>query len=154
MERLFLYKKQIIAALLFIGLVCFLGFNLSWGLFVIFPILLAADICYIFFPLSIIAMIVLSVVSWVKHDYEIYGGIYKLIAVMVAVGFIDMFYEKTVTVGYYADKFVLIWNILLMLYLISSIMFISRKNDTRLYTFIFLPVVLLCLFRDFVNVAG
>lgn len=156
MKRFNLNKKQlnIIITAILIVLLCVLGFNIFWGLFVMLPILIFADICYILFPLSLLTMIVLSIISSVKHDYTMFKDYYKLLAVMVSVGFIDMFFEKSVSDNYFSSNLFLVWNILLMIYLLFSVIFISRKNDTRLYTFVFLPIVLLCLFRDFINVVG
>lgn len=153
-------KQKIILLVFLIFLLVsylFLGFNSFWAVFVLTPILLSVDFCYITLPITILAMIGLSIYSHTKKDFVKFNKTYELLAFMIAIGFVDIYFEKSLVNIYGSYSFdsskAFIYGLILA-FLILNIIFITRKKDTRLFTYGFLPVFLLCLLYEYMELVG
>lgn len=153
-----LLKKQCYLLLclivLLISLLIFLGFNAFWALFVLCPIFLCVDICFILLPLSLTAFILLSIISFWKKNFEAYNYLFANLAFMVTIGFFDACLE-TFMLDNVDELFnfpILVVYFLVLLTILGNIMYIYRKKDTRLYTFAILPIFILFIAYKLVEI--
>lgn len=156
-----LTKKQIVIlsiVLLFL-LIAFsiLGFNSFWAVFVLLPMIFCVDVCYLTLPVTVSAMVGLSIYSHVKKDFVKFNKVYEFLAFMITIGFIDIYFEKSLINIYGSYSFdptkAFIYT-LFLIFFILNIVFVTRKNDTRMFTYGFLPVFLLCLLYRYLELVG
>lgn len=158
MKELVLNKKYLIIATVILSLItaiiCGIGFNSFWALFVIMPISLGADVCYFTLPLTVIGMIFLSVYSHVVKDFQKFSKIYEILAFMIVCGILNIVFENTISSpdGIIISKIFL--SLILLITLLLNITFFERKQDTRLYIYVFLPYIILLIAYGFVNTIG
>lgn len=161
MESLNLSKKRIIiysVVLILLAILFYvLGFNSFWGLFVVFPISLFVDVCYITLPFTLLTILSLSVYSHIKKDFEKFNTLYEILAFMITIGFIDICVENAITTSYGVYEFDFSKGFVyagFLIIAISNIIFMARKKDTRLFVYSFLPLFLLYSVYSFINMVG
>ena len=151
--------KTIILLVLFVSLILYLvlGYSSFCAMFLISPISLCVDLCYITLPITLLAMLGLSIYSHIKKDFVKFNKIYEILAFMIAIGYMDACFEisiMSVYGSYYFDKLKIFMYILFLIFLIVNIIFIARKKDTRMFTYGFLPIFLLLVLYRYVELVG
>lgn len=156
-----LTKKQLIilfAILIFLLVsLLVLGFNAFWALFIMFPISVCVDICYIALPITILAMIILSIYSHIKKDFVKFNHLYQFLAFMLVIGFMDICLESAIKTRfsfYEFDYSLGIIYLIAFLVFVLNIIFITRKKDTRLFSYLILPIFLLYLLYKYIELVG
>ncbi len=151
-KRLIVYGSLVALLLLYLFILIkmhIFSFTVLWGLLVVLPIIVAADICFVTLPFTVITVFGLSIYTLVKKDYQKFNWLYELLVMMIVLGFFNYSLETLLNNNYYVMGVSLIkvyLNILAAVCCTLSIMFLSRIKDTRVYIATYVLAVLFHIF--------
>lgn len=118
------------------------------------PVILLWDLPLIFLPLAELVILILSVYSVAKKDYERFSNVYKYSLLIVIYAIITLLIDnlfKNSTLFFLEEYIKLYLYILILIFTVIFIFLVEKKKDIRYYIVINIFVVIYLIYK-FVNI--
>ena len=121
----------------------------------ILPILFVTDICFILLPFSTCALLLLSLYTLIKNNFEKINFAYALLLILVTLGLINMNIESLYINNdyiYHGRDYKSWWYVFLALALCSGIIYAAKKKDSKIYLFSYTIALIFYLIYQLINI--
>lgn len=156
-----LKKVFIIFSILFIMMAILLLFNVNhlnliWATIFALPVIFIADLCFLSLPVTVPAVLGLSIYSIVKKDYEKYNYAFEILLIIISCGIFNFAIDSLLSNYFYVQVtpcYRVYWLVFLLCTFILGIIHLRKFKDNRVYLWTFVPFLVFYMLYEVIKAA-
>lgn len=125
-----------------------------YSIIMILPLLILADICFLILPLTVPILLGLSVYTLITKNYEKFNNLYLALLIMVYTGLFNWQIDNILNLKTYVimtSGLRLYFLSFLWVLFVYGMLYISKRKDTRLYLWFYVPIVVFFLIYQIIS---